>query len=169
MDKQQPLLPGAPAVLELPEVSFWPMVFSLWQALSARCAFRMSLHKPQAAPDNGERRFQNHHKTCQIKNRPAPKPRLLGLRAHQARPPHPPRSPVRSATTAAQAWRAANARPVRPRRLLPLLLRPNTNPRLCPSSPPRPNTRTHSHRRHPRSLPWKPPRSRPTRRNRCKA
>jgi hypothetical protein len=152
----QPRFPGAPSVLELPEVCFWPMVLSLGQALSARCAFRMPLHKPQAAPDDGERRFKNQHKTCQIQNRPAPLPRLSGLRAHQARHPTPPRSPARSATTAAPALPAANARPTRPPRLHPPRPRPNTDQPRCPSSPHRPNTRTRSLRRPPWSLQLKP-------------
>jgi hypothetical protein len=147
-------------------VCFWLMVPPLRQALSARCAFRMLLHKPQAAPDNGERRLKNQHKTCQIQNRPAPQPRLLGLRAHQARHPTPPRSPLRSVTTAAPALPAANARSAHPSKLLPPLLRPNTNPRWCPSSPPRPNTRTRSLRRHPQPLQWKPRRPWPTCRHR---
>jgi hypothetical protein len=56
----QTSIPVHPAVLELPEVGFWPMVRPLWQSLSARCAFRMPLPKPQAAPGNGERRFKTN-------------------------------------------------------------------------------------------------------------
>lgn len=144
----------------MPGGGFWPMVSSLRQALSARCAFRMLLHKPQAVPGNGERRFKNQHTTCQIQNRPAPPPRQLGLRAHQARNPTPPRPPARSATTAAQASPAENARPARPFRLLPPPPRPNTNPLRCPSSPHRPSTRTRSLHRPPwpRQLKSRPPR-----------